>query len=130
MAKRPTKKKTIAVFSGDKGETAGNGEAKKPGAGKGKKYCPHCAKIIGAAKTVCPECGKNIPPKNPKKAPAQKKHRESATNKGASFPFGANVKSNGAADPFNAAASLLEAAGGLTEAKAVLDRLAAIAKLC
>jgi predicted nucleic acid-binding Zn ribbon protein len=122
MAKRASKSKAMIVLSGAAG-------AKKAGAGKGKKYCPHCGKIIGAAKTTCPECGKEI-----RKKKAGKKRKSKAAV--SSFPFGANlptaviaVDHNGV-DAFSAAASLIEAAGSLTQAKAMLDRLAALARLC
>jgi hypothetical protein len=96
-------------------------------AGKGKKFCPHCDKLIGAANSTCPECGKPIKKKKGKKKAAAKSE----------FPYGANIKPKGGfvasaweVHPLIAAENLIKSAGSLSEARATLDRLAAIAKMC
>jgi hypothetical protein len=115
--KRVAKKKTGAAAI-----KVVNGDEPKKGPGLGKKFCLHCGMTIAARAATCPECKAAIAPK--KKAAAKKKNR----------PTGIGTKpphsTNGATDPLNAAAALLMATGGIVEAKATLDRLAAIAKLC
>lgn len=131
MAKKKSTKKAVSVSTGkadDKAPVGSAATAEKPaGAGKGKKFCPFCSKVIGAANSTCPECGKAIPPKIKKMGSGKRGRPAGAAHKGASFAYGANASGNGS-NPFDAALSFIEAAGGLEAAKETIDRLAALGK--
>ena len=95
------------------------------------KECPKCGIFIHQKRNPCPNCLHAFPKGKGRGKKAKGKRGRPAGNSssnGASFPFGANAKGKTSGNPFDAALSFIEAAGGLEAAKETIDRLAALSK--
>lgn len=100
-------------------------------AGKGRKFCPHCHKLVPTASKTCPQCNQTIPTQGVRRQARRKvslADNVSTALQAANSLIRLNGGCDGAKQSITLVSKFINVCGSATDARAVLESFDSVLK--